>query len=297
VTKVTKTRAMVAILAAVSVLLMGAGGGCEREGGKPKPAPDPAALDKAGKDRKSVLLSMDWDGERPFRISINGPDGRQTIEQKPQKKTGGFFRHAIVIPKKGTTIVEISGAPIGSSKGKVSCSLKYDNKIVSPKNVSSGAVGPCRMGIAANGYDPDEWPTPLSARDLPSITFEGMIIQFPDGAPNAQTWQQGRSRRDRAVLIFQWSGQRNMVVEWYRSSPTLPTISRAQEVKPKPASNGISTFAVIVEVDDDTLVDIGGEPIRQQEGTARCTIYHQGHIADEASTTHGSVACTAWIRL
>jgi len=292
-----KMRVMTAALAAVSVLLMGA---CEpTTDTKPRPAPDPAALDKAGKDRKSVLLSMDWEGKRSFRVSVNGPDGRQTIEQKPQKASGGFFRHAIVIPKTGVTTVEISGTPIDSGNGKASCSLKYDNKIVSPKKADKGSVGPCRFNIAANGYDPDEWPKPVPARDLQSITFEGMVIQFPDGAPSLQTWQQGRSRRDRAVLIFQWSGQRYVIVEWYRSSPTLPTISRAQVVRPKPASNGVSTFAVIVEVDDDTLVDIGGEPASsdEQDGIARCTIYHQGHIMDEANTRHGSVVCTAWIRL
>lgn len=287
---------VVAAALVLSLTLTGAGGGCEREGGRPRPKEDPAALDKAGENRASALLSVDWEGEREMSIGYNDADGFHKVTQRAQKASGGFFRQAVVIPKGKSATLSVAASPTGSSRGKVSCRVKWGGMAPDAwsKSSPSGSVGPCRLN--ATNDDDRNWP-PRPARKLDTLTYEGMVIQFPDGAPSAQRFRQAQNDRSAFVYIVQWRGNRSVAIDWTRSSPTLPAINRYEVVNPAPASNGVSTWAVIMEAERGSFFDIGSVPrpggsnVEYNRGFNRCVGYYRGEKVEDNIVESGSVSC------
>jgi len=285
---------VVGLVLALGLTLSGAYSSCEPSGGRPRPKEDPAALDKAGSNKASALLSVDWDGEREMSIGYNDVDGFHKVTQRAQKATGGFFRQAVVVPKGKAATLSVAASPTGSSGGRATCQIKWADMAPDAwsKSSPSGSVGPCRLNVTNSDQN---WP-PRPARKLQTLTYEGMVIQFPDGAPSAQRFRQAQSDRSLFVYIVQWRGDRSMAIDWTRDSPTLPAINRYEVVNPAPASNGVSTWAVVMEAERGSFFDVGSVPrpgggAEYNRGYNRCVGYYRGEKVEDNSVESGSVSC------
>lgn len=131
-----------------------------------------------------------------------------------------------------------------------------------------GAVALYLLPALTGGQPGRPW-----VRPVPTMVYEGTVIQFPYSAPDARTYREAQRRRDRAVLLLRWRGERSFEVNWSRTGHA-PLSDRFQIT---PGDQAITTFSVIVDVQPDDYVYILGTPLYGRiDGWAQCMILHAG---------------------